>query len=211
LCNQRQEREMLIVVSAPSGAGKSTLCKELVRLHPEIKLSISYTTRQPRAGEKDGKDYFFVSEEEFKKKIKNDEFLEWATVHGCSYGTEKKFVLENLSKNKDVLLEIDVQGAMKIRSLYPDVVLIFVLPPDFSTLFTTLKKRLLQRGREDSLEIRRRLKQAKKELNQMKKYDYLVINDQIKKAVKRLEAIILAERFKISRLGNSLWCALNRI
>lgn len=186
---------MLIVVSAPSGAGKSTLCNKLLKLYPEIKLSVSYTTRPPRLGEKEGRDYFFISEEEFRKKIEKDEFLEWAIVHGYRYGTGKRFVQENLGKNKDVLLEIDVQGAMKIRSIYLEAVLVFVFPPNFAIL----KKRLLARKKDNPKEMKKRLNQARKELGYIKKYDYLVINDKIEKAVERLETIINAEKFKISR------------
>ncbi len=195
---------MLIVVSAPSGAGKSTLCNKLLKLHPEIRLSVSYTTRPPRPGEKNGRDYFFISEKEFKKKVEKDEFLEWAIVHGFRYGTGKKFVQENLAKNEDVLLEIDVQGAMKIRSIYPEAVLVFVFPPNFSIL----KKRLLARKKDNPEEMKKRLNQARKELEYIRKYDYLVINDKIEKAVRRLEIIINAERFKISRLDQNI---LNKI
>ncbi len=194
---------MLIIVSAPSGAGKSTLCKELVKRHPEIKLSVSYTTRPARTGEKNGRDYFFINEKEFRKKIEKDEFLEWAIVHGARYGTEKKFVQENLAKNRNTLLEIDVQGAMKIRSIYPEAVLIFVLPPNS----TTLKERLLLRNRDNLGEIEKRLKQVKRELTYFRKYDYWVINDKIGEAVERLKTIINAERFKISRWNKT---GLNR-
>ncbi len=190
---------MLIIVSAPSGAGKSTLCKELIKRHPEIKLSVSCTTRPARPGEKNGRDYFFINEEEFRKKIEKDEFLEWAIVHGSRYGTEKKFVQGNLAKNRDTLLEIDVQGAMKIHSIYPEAVLIFVLPPNFAKLEKTLKERLLLRNRDNLGEIEKRLKQVKRELTYIKKYDYLVINDKIGEAVERLKTIINAERSKISR------------
>lgn len=198
---------MLIVVSAPSGAGKSTICKELIKRHPEVELAVSYTTRPPRPGEKNGHDYFFISEKEFKRKIAKDEFLEWAIVHGYYYGTPKKFVEGNLNKKKDVLLEIDVQGAMKIRSLYPKAILIFVLPVSktkpISAKLAALRKRLLENRREDPDEVKKRLAQAKKELKLIKKYDYFVVNDCFKKAVKRLEKILLAERLKISGLAKT--------
>lgn len=150
----------------------------------------------PRPGEKEGRDYFFVSEEEFARKKQEKRFLEWAQVHGYYYGTPREFVQKNLLMGKDVLLEIDVQGAMKIKKIYPDALLIFVLPPSFKVL----KERLLVRKKDSPGQIEKRLEQAKKELKQVEKYEYAIINDKLEKAAKELRTIVLAERLKISRL-----------
>jgi len=187
---------MLIVISAPSGTGKSTLCNKLRKLLPGIKIAVSYTTRPPRRGEKNSKDYFFVTQDEFVKKLNKNEFLEWATVYGYNYATPREFVEENLAQGKDVVLEIDVQGAMKIREIYPDGLLIFVAPPSF----IILKKRLRARQKDSPEQIKKRLEQARKEISCIKKYDYLVINDKLEKAIKDLVTIISAEKLKISRL-----------
>lgn len=187
---------MLIVISAPSGTGKSTLCNELRKLLPGIKIAISYTTRPPRQGEKNGRDYFFVTQDEFEKRLNKNEFLEWATVHGYNYATPREFVEKNLSQGKDVVLEIDVQGAMKVSKIYEDVLLIFVAPPSF----ITLKKRLWARQKDSPKQIKKRLEQARKEIGCIEKYDYLVINDKLEKAIKDLVTIISAEKLKVSRL-----------
>lgn len=187
---------MLIVISAPSGTGKSTLCNELRKLLPEIKISVSYTTRPPRQGEKNGRDYFFVTQDEFEKRLNKNEFLEWATVHGYNYATPREFVKKNLSQGKDMVLEIDVQGAMKVSKIYEDVLLIFVAPPSF----ITLKKRLWARQKDSPEQIKKRLEQARKEIGCIEKYDYLVINDKLEKAIKDLVTIISAEKLKVSRI-----------
>ncbi len=183
----------LFVVSAPSGAGKTTLCEKIVKRVPGVVQSVSMTTRPKRPGEKDGRDYFFVSVEEFKKRLKNKEFLEYAKVFDNYYGTPRGFVESNLNKNKDVLLTIDVQGAMQIKKTFKkDCVFIFILPPSIKHLRTRLQKRKT----DTTTQINQRLKVAKKELAFLKYYDYEVVNDDIKTAFEQLKAIFIAARCK---------------
>lgn len=186
---------LLVVVSGPSGCGKGTICKELSKRNKDISISISATTRKPRKGEVDGENYFFLTEEKFKSMINKNEFLEYAHVHGNFYGTPKKFVLEKIEKGEDVFLEIDVQGALQIREIYPEGVFIFILPPSMEEL----KNRIIKRGTESESDIKRRYNNAFKEIKYIKKYDYLVVNDKVIKAVKKIESIILAEKCSISR------------
>ena len=183
----------LFVVSAPSGAGKTTLCEKLVKRVPRVVRSVSMTTRKKRPGEKEGKDYFFVSVEEFKKRLKNKEFIEHAKVFNNFYGTPRKFVESNLNKNKDVLLTIDVQGAMQIRKTFKKkCVFIFILPPSIRHL----RIRLQKRKTDSNMQINQRLRVAKKELGFLKYYDYEIINDDIKTAFEQLRAIFIASRCK---------------
>ncbi|MCP4649504.1 MAG: guanylate kinase [PVC group bacterium] len=181
----------LFVVSAPSGAGKTTLCEKLLKTLPNIVNSISMTTRPLRSGEKNKNDYFFVSETEFKKKIKNNGLLEYAKVFGNYYGTPKRFVEQNLAKGNDVLLNIDVQGAMQIRRKFRrNSRFIFILPPSMNDL----KKRLLLRKTDTKLQIKKRLDMAKKELAYLNSYDYKIVNDDLKKAFGQLLSIVVAAR-----------------
>lgn len=189
------KRGIIFVISAPSGTGKTTLCERLLKILPDLKMSISHTTRQPRPYEKNGIDYFFVDEKNFKKMIANDEFIEWAEVYGNFYGTSKKVIFDLIKEGYDILLDIDTQGAKNIRKLYPDSVLIFILPPSLEEL----EKRLLLRN-EDRDIIDKRLSKASQEISQYKFYDYIVINDNIEKALNDLLCIIYAERLKIKRI-----------
>ena len=186
---------LLIVVSGPSGAGKGTICKQLLKQNEDINLSISATTRKPRAGEIEGKNYFFIDSEVFEKMIKDGDFLEHAYVYGNYYGTPKKYVLDKLNEGKDILLEIDIQGALKVKEIYPDGVFIFILPPSMDEL----KSRIINRGTESEEAISERFKSAYKEIGYVFKYDYAVLNDKIDLATKRIEAIIMAEKCKVSR------------
>jgi len=163
---------ILIVLSGPSGAGKGTICKKLLK-ETDIKYSISATTRKPRKGEKHGREYFFLSKEEFQKKIQEDEFLEWACVYDNYYGTPKSFVEEVLSKGYDCILEIDPQGALKVKKKKPDAVYIFICPPSFNEL----ANRITNRGTEDIQEIKKRLSCAKEEMLSVENYNYVVVND----------------------------------
>jgi guanylate kinase len=191
----KKKKGLLIVLSGPSGAGKGTICKALMEKEKDLKLSISATTRQPRSGEIEGKNYFFKSEEEFEKMIENDSFLEWAKVYDHYYGTPKDFVLKNLEEGNDVVLEIDIQGALKIKEKFPEGVFIFILPPSMEEL----KNRIKKRGTETEEEIIKRFKSAYEELNYVSKYNYVVINDSVEEAVEKIRAIIIAEKCRVDR------------
>lgn len=180
----------LFVVSGPSGAGKSTIVKNLLELAPDLVLSISATSRKPRSGEVDGKDYFFLSEKDFQKKIEENYFLEWAEVHGNFYGTPKSFVEDNLNQGKSVVLEIDVQGAIQVKEKFPEAVLIFIEPPNFHEL----ERRLRERKSEDEESVRLRLENARYEMALAKYYNYRVVNDDLSKAVKEVLKIVREEQ-----------------
>ncbi len=187
-------RGVLLVMSGPSGAGKGTLCAHL-REQISVALSISATTRAPRAGEKEGVNYFFLSEEEFKQKIKEDGFIEWAKVYDNYYGTPRKYVEEMLEAGKNVMLEIDPQGAKSVKLRIPDAVLVFIMPPSYKEL----ERRIRGRGTETEEQIEKRLSCAVGEINTLAAYDYVIINADIQEAVNNLKAIIAAERCKVSR------------
>lgn len=184
------DKGKLFVISGPSGAGKSTIVKELLRSAPDLILSVSATSRAPRQGEKNGVHYFFISREEFEEKIKSGYFLEWAEVHGNLYGTPKDFVLKNLSEGRSVILEIDVQGALKVKESFPDAVLIFVEPPDFNEL----EKRLKERNTDDETSIQIRLENARYEMALAKYYNYRVVNKDLQKTVDEILRIIREEQ-----------------
>ncbi len=185
---------VLIVMSGPSGAGKGTLCAALKEKLP-MALSISATTRQPRDGEVDGVNYFFLSKDAFEEKIKNDGFIEWAEVYGNYYGTPKAYVEEMLGSGKNVMLEIDTQGAANVKKNMPDAVLIFIMPPSYKEL----ESRLRGRGTEQEEQIQKRLSCAIDEINAMSCYDYVIINDDIDKAVNDIVAIVTTQRFNVNR------------
>ena len=187
---------ILFVVSAPSGAGKTTLCQEVISMVPGLQHSISYTTRQPRPGEVHGHDYFIVPEHVFQEMIQRNEFAEWAPVYGHHYGTPRSALTDMLEKGTDVLLEIDAQGAKQIKKTLADAVYIYIMPPSIETLRT----RLTNRGGDSAEEIQRRLQRAREEIWSYRDYCYIVRNDNVKQALKELEAIILAERVKTKRL-----------
>lgn len=185
----------IFIISAPSGCGKTTLCRELLKLDNKLTRSISVTTRPRRAGEKHGRDYYFTSKANFKRGIKQNRFLEWTRTYGWYYGTPKKFVQALLRKGRDVLLSIDVKGAMKVKRRYCDAVLIFILPP----CKKELRKRLMRRASDDKKEIQKRLKIVNRELRFANRYDYNVVNDNVVEAVGKLKAILTAERCRIMR------------
>ena len=177
---------ILVVVSGFSGAGKGTLMKKLMSQYDNYALSISATTRSPRKGEAEGREYFFKTKEEFEKLIADDKLIEYASFCNNYYGTPGEYVLEQRKSGKNVILEIEVQGALKVKERYPDAMLIFVTPPDACTL----KNRLISRGTECEKDIKARLKQATLEAACMNKYDYILINDDLEKAAGELDHII---------------------
>ncbi len=187
-----KRRGRIFVVSAPSGSGKTTLCDRLVKKDRSLVQSVSMTTRRPRRGERNKRDYFFVTEKKFKDTIRKNGFLEWAGNFGHLYGTPRKFVAGKLKKGKDVILSIDVQGAMQVKKTCPNAAFIFIAPPSLGEL----KKRLKKRNTEHHTSIAKRLSVAKRELKYIPKYDYVVVNDSIKKALAKLKAVILKEREK---------------
>ncbi len=200
-----QSREgLLLVVSGPAGVGKGTLDKALLERHQDMKLSVSATTRAPRPGEIDGVHYFFKTEEEFKTMIERNEFLEYMHVFQTNYyGTPRSFVEEQLSRGIDVILEIDVQGAMKVKKAFPNAVMIFIAPPSMAEL----KSRLIGRNTETLEQIEKRFATAEKEIAMLPEYEYVVTNDVVEMAVNRMEAIITAEKCKVSR-SNALLAKL---
>ena len=186
---------ILFVVSSPSGGGKGTLIRRMLEAVPELSYSISYTTRAPRNGELNGREYFFVDREKFEAMAGANEFLEWACVHGNLYGTARRQVAQETAAGVDIVLEVDVQGAASIRELMLNAVSIFILPPSYETL----KQRLIARGTDSPEELAVRLKNAPDELRQFTCFDYVIINDDIDRAAHQLAAIIYAERAQCHR------------
>ncbi len=186
----------LLIISAPSGAGKTTICRKLLSGRKDLKCSVSCTTRTPRAGERHGKHYFFLSREDFKRKILRGELLEWAMVHGEYYGTPRRFIEDQTRRGVHVIMAIDVQGAMSIRRKHPAAILVFVLPPSMDAL----KARLI--GRRDATEaVTKRLANSLGELAAAKDYDYVVVNDALARAVEQISCILTAETLKTFRQG----------
>ena len=192
-----RRRGVLFVVSAPSGAGKTTLCRELRLRVPALAYSISVTTRQPRHGEIDGVDFQFVDEAHFRDMIAKDHFAEYAEVHGHLYGTRAITIERALANGTDVLLDIDTQGAAQLKRHAPEAVLIFIVAPSMAEL----EQRLRERRSNNELDIRRRLARAHDEIAMWRRYDYLIVNRDVKEALDQLEAIVVAERARTSRLA----------
>jgi len=187
----------VFIISAPSGSGKSTLVSIIRRTVPNLEFSISYTTRKPRGSEQNGREYFFISREEFRQMIREDQFLEYAVVFETDYyGTACRFLDQAKHHGKDLLLDIDVQGAAQVKKKVPEAVSIFILPPNRSEL----EQRLRSRGQDSEEKIQRRLEEARREIENYDKYDYILVNDHLDESVKALEAILLSERQK--RAGN---------
>ncbi|WP_026889168.1 guanylate kinase [Clostridium beijerinckii] len=193
-------RGLLIVISGPSGAGKGTICKRFMEKNEDVTLSVSATTRAPRVGEVEGINYFFMSKEQFEEKIESNDFLEYAEVYDNYYGTPKSNVEEMLEDGKDVILEIDIQGALKVKENTREGVFVFILPPSMEEL----KQRIINRGTETQESLMKRFKSAYKEINFISKYNYAVVNDKVEIAVEKLEAIISAEKCRVDRIKDSI-------
>ena len=192
----KRKRGLLVVISGLSGVGKSTVVRRLFKIDPGLEMSISSTTRTPRPGEEHGRHYFFVTQEEFDQRVKQNQFLEWAKVHGCYYGTPRKFIEQELTQGKVVILEVDVQGATSIKrfveegKLKASAVFVFLIPPSVDILAFRLKKRKT----EDEELVNYRLRAAIAELQVMEKYDYIVVNDKVESAAEKIKAIINVEK-----------------
>ena len=193
---EKRNKGSLFVVSAPSGAGKTTLCKQIIRIVDNIKPSVSFTTRPPRAGEVPNEDYCFVSEAEFRTMIDRGDFVEWALVHGNLYGTSSRQLQELISAGYDVLLDIDTQGARQIKKFFTNGVYIFILPPSMKEL----KHRLEGRMSNSVEDMNRRLQRAVEEIKEYNMYDYVIVNDILENSLKKLDAIIIAERLRSDKV-----------
>lgn len=181
----------IFVISAPSGSGKTTIASKLVQRIPNLSYSVSVTTRKPRQGEINSKHYYFVTEDEFKRKIKNNELIEWTKVYGDYYGTPKKFLLDSINKNRDVIMDLDIKGALNIKKMFPqNSTTIFLMPPSLKEL----KARLRKREKNNFSNIKKRILEVKKEIPFSKKYDYIVVNDTLSTAIKKIEKIIYDRR-----------------
>jgi guanylate kinase len=188
-------RGILFVVSSPSGGGKGTLIRRVLNKLVNLSYSVSFTTRTPRSGEVDGREYFFVTREKFEHMVASNEFLEWAHVHGKLYGTGHQQLTQEISEGRDIVLEVDVQGAASVRALVDDAVTIFILPPSFAIL----RERLVSRGTDSAEELELRLRNASTELEHYSNFQYVIINDDLDQAADQLAAIVCAERARLSR------------
>lgn len=197
---QKKNRGRLFIVSAPSGAGKTTLCQKIIKKHPQIKFSVSYTTRMPRKGEINNVDYTFIDREEFKRMVSEGKFLEWAEVHGEFYGTSRERIKSLIEEGFDVVLDIDTQGTLQLKEKGEKGVFIFILPPSMEAL----KQRLVRRMTDSKDQILRRLKRAIEEIRTYNLYDYVIINDILENSIKEFEAVIISNRIKTENI-NPLW------
>ena len=193
-----KRKGLLVVVSGPAGVGKGTLCKAYMKKFDDMKLSVSNTTRLPRDGERDGVEYNFTTKENFLKMIENDELLEYVNVFENYYGTSKKWVQEQLDMGNDIILEIDIVGAMNVKKTYDNALLLFIIPPSYEVL----EKRLRNRNTDSDDQIRQRLERMEEEIKIMKDYDYFVVNDDIDESLDMMKAIIDTQRCSVKRYGH---------
>ena len=196
----KRTRGLLYVVSAPSGAGKTSLCRAITDSLEDLTHSISYTTRKPRPGEIDGRDYYFVSQERFQAMIKAGDFAEWAEVHSNLYGTSRRVLDDMISKGIDIILDIDTQGAKQIKSKFNSAVFIFIMPPSLDIL----EERLRNRKSDHENEIKKRMRRAREEIKDYAEYDYIVINRDFDRALTELRSVVIAERCRI-QLADTRW------
>jgi guanylate kinase len=182
----KNTKNNVFIISAPSGSGKTTLIDLLLTENPSLSFSISHTTRPPRPGERDGIEYFFISEQKFEQMIREERFVEWAEVHGHFYGTSREMLVQPEKENRDVILDIDVQGAAQVRQKMPEAISIFILPPSYEAL----KTRLLTRQKDKQEVMLKRLENARKEIRRYSEFDYIIINDDLETASKSLSSII---------------------
>lgn len=180
------DKGKIIVISAPSGTGKTTILKSILKEIPELVFSVSATTRKKRSNEVNGKDYFFITEEEFKERINRGDFIEWEKVYDYYYGTLKSFIYDNIDAGHSVILELDVKGALALKKIYNDAILIYISPPDIDELV----KRLKNRKTESDADFRKRIERAKMELSRKDEFDYLILNEELVKAVKDTKGLI---------------------
>lgn len=195
-----KKRGSIIVMSGTTCAGKGTVIEKLLETEKNLKLSISYTSREKRVGEINGVNYYFVTREEFEKKIEKGDFLEYAKVHDNYYGTPKAEIKEELNKGNDVILEIDVVGAMHVKKMFPEVILIFIMAPSMEVV----RDRIKARGKETPEQIIRRFQTAYQEINEIPKYNYVVVNDVLEEAVNKVKAILLSEKCRVDRIEEIL-------
>ena len=191
---------LLFVVSGASGTGKTTLCRSMLRIFPNLRFSVSHTTRPQRPGDENGRDYFFISSEEFQKMIDQGDFAEWAEIYGHRYGTSKRMLEEALARGQDLILDVDGQGARQLRQKGLPGTFIFILPPSLAEL----RRRLNKRKTEGKEALEERLRKARDEIGEARWYDFLILNDELKRAQQQLQAIILAEHCRRERLAGVL-------
>lgn len=192
----KKKKGTVYIISGPSGVGKTTIRRNVMKCNKNVVFSVSYTTRSPRKGERDGRDYFFITEEKFREMASQKKFAEWAKVFGNYYGTLKRFLDSGLKSGKDVLLEIDVNGMKRIKREYSDSVGIFILPPSASNL----KRRLQKRGTDKLRSINNRLRRSRREIREIRHYDYFAVNDNLTECVSSIIAIMKAETLKVKRV-----------
>ncbi len=201
------ERGLLLVLSGPSGVGKGTVCTALRKKMDKLVYSVSATTRQPRAGEVEGVNYFFKTKEQFQEMIAANQLLEWAEYAGNFYGTPLQFVEQTLADGRDVILEIEVQGAMQVKKQFPQGVFLFLMPPSLEEL----RNRIVNRGTEDDETIRRRMKLAADEIKLLEEYDYAVVNDEVERACEKIQSIITAEHLRKDRILSKIKKWMNEV
>ncbi len=190
-------RGQLIIISGTTCAGKGTIIQKLLERNPNLELSISYTSRPMRGGEENGRDYYFVTQEEFEKKIQQGDFLEYAEVHYEKYyGTPKMELEEKLESGRDVILEIEVQGAQQVKEMFPETILIFILAPSMEEV----KRRIKMRGLENNEQIVKRFEKAYREINEINQYNYVVVNDNLEEAITKVESILISEKCRVDRI-----------